>query len=83
MRFLRQQVAVAKGARHIVGGFYDSGLRVYKKNKGKHVEGVLKVLAKEGPLGIHFLKKGILTKQGTYVMAILGTCILNNYHVEA
>ena len=40
---------------------------------------VLKVLVKEGPLGLHFLKKGILTKQGTYIMAILGTGILNNY----
>ena len=43
---------------------------------------VLKVLVKKGPLGIHFLKKGILTKQGTYTMAILGTGILNNYRVE-
>ena len=42
---------------------------------------VLKVLVKEGPLGIHFLKQGILTKQGTYIMAILGTGILNNNHV--
>ena len=44
--------------------------------------GCSKVLVKEGPLGIHFLKKGILTKQGTYIMAILGTGILNNYHVN-
>ena len=42
---------------------------------------VLKVLVKEGPLGIHFLKKGVLTKKGTYIMAILGTGILNNYHI--
>ena len=41
---------------------------------------VLKVLVKEGPLGIHFLK-GIQTKQGTYTMAILGTGVLNNYHI--
>ena len=33
---------------------------------------VLNVLVKEGPSGIHFLKKGILTKQGTYIMAIWG-----------
>ena len=26
---------------------------------------VLKILVKKGPLGIHFLKKGILTKRGT------------------
>ena len=26
-------------------------------------------------------KKGILTKQGTYIMAILGTDMLNNYHI--
>ena len=83
MRFLRQQVAVAKGARHIVAGLHDLGLRVYKKKKGKHVGIVLKVLVKEGPLGIHFLKKAILTNQGTYIMAILGTGILNNYRVEA
>ena len=42
---------------------------------------VLKVVVKEGPLGIHFLKKGILTKQGTYITAMLGTGILNNYHI--
>ena len=42
---------------------------------------VLKVLVKKGPLGIHFLKKGIPTKQGTYIMAILGTGILNNYQI--
>ena len=41
---------------------------------------VLKVLVKEGPLGIHSLTKGILTKPGTY-MAIVGAGILNNYHV--
>ena len=46
-----------------------------------HMGVVLKVLVKKGPLGIHFLKKGILTKQGTYIMAILGTGILNNYHI--
>ena len=34
-------------------------------------------------IGIHFLKKGILTKQGTYIMAILGTGILNNCHLKA
>ena len=42
---------------------------------------VLKVLVKEGPLGIHFLKRWILTKQVTYIMAMLGTGILNNYHM--
>ena len=42
---------------------------------------VLQVLVKKGLLGIHFLKKGILTKQGTYIMAILVTGILNNYHM--
>ena len=47
-----------------------------------HVGVVLEVLVKEGPLGIHFLKQGILTKQGTYIMAMLGTGILNNYHVS-
>ena len=47
-----------------------------------HMGVVLKVLVKEGPSGIHFLKKGILTKQGTYIMAILGTGILNNYDIE-
>ena len=41
----------------------------------------LKVLVKKGPLGIHFLKKGILTKQGTYITAILGTGIFNNYQM--
>ena len=39
---------------------------------------VLKVLVKEGPLGIHFLKKEI----PTYIMAILGTGILNNYYIK-
>ena len=34
---------------------------------------VLLVLVKERLLGIHFLKKGILAKEGTYIMAILGT----------
>ena len=34
-----------------------------------------------GPLGTHSLKKGILTKQGTYVMAVFGTGILSNYHL--
>ena len=47
-----------------------------------HVGVVLKVLVKEGPLGIHLHKKGILTKQGTYIMALLGTGILKNYHME-
>ena len=37
---------------------------------------VLKVLVKEGPLG-----EGILTKKGTYILAILGTGILNNYQM--
>ena len=46
-----------------------------------HMGVVLKVLVKEGPLGIHFVKKDFLTKQRTYIMAILGTCILNNYHI--
>ena len=40
------------------------------------------VLVKEGPLGIHFLKKGMLTKEGTYIMAIFGTGILNNYQIK-
>ena len=43
---------------------------------------VIKVLVKKGALGIHSLKKGIPTKQGTYIMAILGTGILNNYPME-
>ena len=30
-------------------------------------------------LGIHFLRKGKQAKQGTYIMAILGTGLLNNY----
>ena len=33
---------------------------------------VLKVLVKKKSLGIHFLKRGALTKQGTKLMAILG-----------
>ena len=41
---------------------------------------VLKLLVKEGPLGIHFRKKGIRTQQGTYIIAFFGTGILNNYH---
>ena len=49
---------------------------------GRYMGVVLKVLVKEGPLGIHFLQKGILTKEGTYIMVILGTCILNNYHMR-
>ena len=36
---------------------------------------------KEGTIGNPFPQKGILTKQGTYVMAILGTGILSNYHL--
>ena len=42
---------------------------------------VLKVLVKKGPLEIHFINgnPGILTKQGTYIMAILGTGILDNH----
>ena len=44
--------------------------------------GCSKVLVKKGPSGIHFVKKGIPTKQGTYIiMAIFGTGILNNYHM--
>ena len=50
-------------------------------SRDQHLGVVLKVLVKEGPLGIQFLKKGILTKQGTYIVAILGTGILNNYHL--
>ena len=41
----------------------------------------LKVLVKKGPLGKHFLKKGILLKEGTYIVTMLGTKILNNYHL--
>ena len=36
---------------------------------------LLNILVKKGPLGIHFLKKGIPTKQGTYIMAISGISI--------
>ena len=41
---------------------------------------VLKVLVNKGPLGMHFLKKRVLTKQGTSTMGIFGTGILNSYH---
>ena len=44
---------------------------------------VLKVLVREEPLGIHFLKKGIITKQGTYIMVNFGTGILNNYEGDS
>ena len=43
---------------------------------------VLKVLVKKRPLGIHILKIEVLPKQGTWIIAILGTSILNNYHIE-
>ena len=39
-----------------------------------HMGVILNVPVQEGQ------KKGILTKQGTYIMAILGTGMLNNYH---
>ena len=44
---------------------------------------VLKVLAKTGAIGNTLPWKGILTKQGTYIMPILGlgTGTLNDYHV--
>ena len=29
---------------------------------------------------MHFLTKGILSKQGTYIMATFGTGILHNYY---
>ena len=37
---------------------------------------------KEDPIGTVLPQKGILTKQGTYIMAILGTCLLSNYHMS-
>ena len=37
---------------------------------------------KEGTIGNTLPLMGILTKQGTYIMAILWTGILNNYHVQ-
>ena len=38
---------------------------------------VLKVLFQDGPLGIHFLKRGILIQKGVYIVANLGTGIWN------
>ena len=46
-----------------------------------HHGGFSKGPSKEGTIGNTFLEKGILTKQGTYTMAVLGTGILNNYQV--
>ena len=45
-------------------------------------EGCSKGPCKEGTIGNTPPVKGVLTKQGTYIMAILGTGILNNYHME-
>ena len=44
---------------------------------------MLKVPVTKGPLGIHFLKRGswILSMQGTYITASLGTGILKNSHL--
>ena len=38
-------------------------------------------MQKKGTAGNNFLEKGIQTKQGTYIMAILGTVMLNNYRI--
>ena len=40
-----------------------------------------KGLCKEGTIGNTLPQEGTLTKQRTYIMAILGTGILNNYHM--
>ena len=37
---------------------------------------------KEGTIGNTLPEKGVLTKQGTYITAILGTGILNNLHLS-
>ena len=63
--------------------YYNPLKQIITTPKRDYMGVVLKVLVKEGPLGIHFFKKGILTRQGTCMMAILGTSILNNYHIGA
>ena len=37
---------------------------------------------KEGTSGNTLPQKGFLSKQGTYIMVILGAGILNNYHIH-
>ena len=51
----------------------DDKARVRHRLFVKHLGVVLKVRVKGRPLGIHFLNKGILTTEGAYIMAILGT----------
>ena len=50
---------------------------------GFRVQGCSTGPCKEGTIGfrVSFPEKGILTKQGTCIMAILGTGILKNFHM--
>ena len=55
--------------------------RDYRWSKSRFHLGCSKGPCVEGTIENTLPEKGILTKQGTYIMAILGTGILNNYHL--
>ena len=48
-------------------------MKLEAQSKDCRVGGVLHGLVKEGPLGIDFPTRGILSQKGTYLLAISGT----------
>ena len=59
-----------------------AGCAANYRTVGVYMWVVLKGLVKKGPLGLHFLKGGILTKLRNLPSGLFGDSILNDYHIE-